>query len=146
MSTTKHEGTRAELEAQLAELSLRRVRHEVNGEAVMVTLHQDQDTQADSEGIEVTIPNQEGKAMVFFAWAAGSEPPTFTGPANHYTGKRSQLGSLSAFAWRKDRERFIAQTRGGAVAVTARQARKLKAGLDDRAFNELVAVLVGGEL
>lgn len=84
--------------------------------------------------------------MIYFAWAAGSTPPTFTGTANPYTGKRSQLGSLSAFAWRKDRDRFIEQTRGAAVAVTATQARKLKAGLDDRAFNALVAVLTGGDL
>ena len=84
--------------------------------------------------------------MIYFAWAAGSTPPTFTGTANPYTGKRSQLGSLSAFAWRKDRDRFIEQTRGAAVAVTATQARKLKAGLDDRAFNALVAVLLGGDI
>ena len=84
--------------------------------------------------------------MIYFAWAAGSTPPTFTGTANPYTGKRSQLGSLSAFAWRKDRDRFIEQTRGAAVAVTATQARKPKARLDDRAFNALVAVLLGGDL
>lgn len=84
--------------------------------------------------------------MIFFAWAAGSTPPTFTGTANPRTGKRSQLGSLSAFAWRKDRDRFIERTRGAAVAVTATQARKLKAGLDDRAFNALVVALTGGDL
>ena len=84
--------------------------------------------------------------MRYFAWAAGSTPPTFTGTANPYTGKRSQLGSLSAFSWRRDRDRFIEQTRGAAVAVTAKQARELKAGLDERAFNELVAVLTGGGL
>ena len=84
--------------------------------------------------------------MRYFAWAAGSTPPTFTGTANPYTGKRSQLGSLSAFAWRKDRDRFIEQTRGAAVAVTATQARKLKAGLDDRAFDALVVALTGGDL
>lgn len=84
--------------------------------------------------------------MRYFAWAAGSTPPTFTGTANPYTGKRSQLGSLSAFSWRRDRDRFIEQTRGAAVAVTAKQARELKAGLDERAFNELVAVLTGGDL
>ncbi|POV93086.1 hypothetical protein C3418_04275 [Aeromonas sp. ASNIH8] len=84
--------------------------------------------------------------MIYFAWAAGSTPPTFTGTANPYTGKRSQLGSLSAFDWRSDRDRFIEQTKGAAVAVTAKQARELKAGLDDRAFKELVAVLIGGDL
>ena len=84
--------------------------------------------------------------MIYFAWAAGSTPPTFTGTANPYTGKRSQLGSLSALAWRKDRDRFIEQTRGAAVAVTATQARKLKAGLDDRAFDALVVALTGGDL
>ena len=82
--------------------------------------------------------------MRYFAWAAGSTPPTFTGTANQHTGKRSQLGSLSAFLWRSDRDRFIAQTKGAAVAVTAKEARELKAGLDDRAFKELVAVLLGG--
>lgn len=84
--------------------------------------------------------------MIYFAWAAGSTPPTFTGTANPYTGKRSQLGSLSAFYWRRDRDRFIEQTKGAAVAVTAKQARELKAGLDERAFKELVAVLLGGDL
>jgi len=83
--------------------------------------------------------------MIFFAWAAGSTQPTLTGPANPYTGKRSQLGSLSAFLWRSDRDRFIEQTRGAAVAVTAKQARKLKAGLDDRAFDALVVALTGGD-
>ena len=82
--------------------------------------------------------------MTYFAWAAGSTPPTFTGTANPYTGKRSQLGSLSAFLWRSDRDRFIEQTRGAAVAVNAKQARELKAGLTEQAFNELVAVLLGG--
>ena len=84
--------------------------------------------------------------MIYFAWANGSEQPTFTGPINPRTGKRSQVGSLSAFNWRSDRDRFIEQTRGGAIAVTAKQARELKAGLDDRAFKELVAVLIGGDL
>ncbi|MGS3184910.1 hypothetical protein ACB288_14415 [Aeromonas taiwanensis] len=83
--------------------------------------------------------------MTYFAWAAGSTPPTFTGTANQHTGKRSQLGSLSAFLWRSDRDRFIEQTRGAAVAVTAKQARKLKAGLDDRAFDALVVALTGGD-
>lgn len=84
--------------------------------------------------------------MTYFAWAAGSTQPTFIGPAHHRTGKRSQQGSLSAFSWRSDRDRFIEQTKGAAVAVTAKQARELKAGLDDRAFKELVAVLIGGDL
>ena len=84
--------------------------------------------------------------MTYFAWAAGSTQPTLTGPANPYTGKRSQAGSLSAFSWRSDRDRFIGQTKGAAVAVTAKQARELKAGLDERGFNELVDVLTGGDL
>lgn len=84
--------------------------------------------------------------MTYFAWAAGSTQPTLTGPANPYTGKRSQLGSLSAFSWRSDRDRFIEQTRGAAVAVTAKQARKLKGGLSDRAFDALVVALTGGDL
>ena len=84
--------------------------------------------------------------MTYFAWANGSEPATFIGPAHHRTGKRSQQGSLSAFLWRSDRDRFIEQTRGAAVAVTAKQARKLKAGLDDRAFDALVVALTGGDL
>ncbi|MNR67504.1 hypothetical protein D3C85_1915410 [compost metagenome] len=45
---------------------------------------------------------------------------------------------------RSDRDRFLAQTKGAAVAVTAKEARELKAGLDDRAFKELVVVLLGG--
>lgn len=84
--------------------------------------------------------------MRYFAWASGSEPATFIGPAHPRTGKRSQQGSLSAFSWRSDRDRFIEQTRGAAVAVTARQARELKAGLDDRSFDALVAALTGGGL
>ena len=84
--------------------------------------------------------------MTYFAWAAGSTPPTFTGTANPRTGKRSQAGSLSAFSWRRDRDRFIEQTKGAAVAVTAKQARELKAGLDERGFNELVDLLTGGDL
>ena len=84
--------------------------------------------------------------MTYFAWAAGSTQPTLTGPANPYTGKRSQLGSLSAFSWRSDRDRFIEQTRGAAVAVTAKQARELKAGLTQQEFTELVTVLTGGDL
>ncbi|MEA9437005.1 hypothetical protein VCX44_14605 [Aeromonas caviae] len=84
--------------------------------------------------------------MTYFAWAAGSTPPTFTGTANQHTGKRSQLGSLSAFLWRSDRDRFIEQTRGAAVAVTAKQARELKAGLTQQEFTELVTVLTGGDI
>ncbi|MGU5693134.1 hypothetical protein [Aeromonas veronii] len=84
--------------------------------------------------------------MRYFAWAAHGSEPTFTGPINPRTGKRSQAGSLSAFDWRRDRDRFIEQTKGAAVVVTAKQARELKAGLDEQAFNELVAVLTGGGL
>ena len=82
--------------------------------------------------------------MTYFAWASSTEQPTPIGPINPRTGKRSQAGSLSAFSWRSDRDRFIEQTKGAAVAVTAKQARELKAGLDERGFNELVAVLLGG--
>lgn len=84
--------------------------------------------------------------MTYFAWAAHGSEPVFVGPINPRTGKRSQAGSLSAFDWRRDRDRFIEQTKGAAVAVTAKQARELKAGLDERAFKELVAVLLGGTL
>lgn len=83
--------------------------------------------------------------MTFFAWAAHTSAPTYIGPVNPRTGKRSQAGSLSAFNWRSDRDRFIAQARGAAVAVTAKEAREFKAGLDEQAFNVLVAVLVGGD-
>ena len=82
--------------------------------------------------------------MTYFAWANGSSPATFIGPTHPRTGKRSQQGSLSAFMCRSDRDHFLAQTKGAAVAVTAKEARELKAGLDDRAFKELVAVLLGG--
>lgn len=82
--------------------------------------------------------------MTYFAWANGSEPATFIGPTHPRTGKRSQQGSLSAFMCRRDRDRFLAQTKGAAVAVTAKEARELKAGLDDWAFKELVVVLLGG--
>jgi hypothetical protein len=82
--------------------------------------------------------------MTYFAWANGTNPPTFIGPPNPRTGKCSQQGSLSAFMCRRDRERFIAQTKGAAVAITAKEARAFKAGLDDRAFKALVAVLLGG--
>ena len=84
--------------------------------------------------------------MIYFAWASSTEQPTFTGPINPRTGKRSQAGSLSAFDWRSDRDRFIEQTRGAAVAVTAKQARELKAGLTQQEFTELVVVLTGGDL
>jgi len=83
--------------------------------------------------------------MIYYAWAPAAPQPTFIGPTNPKTGKRSQAGSLSAFASREAREQFVEQTNGAAVAVTAKQARRLKAGLNDRAFNELVNVLVGGE-
>ncbi|MDM5113590.1 hypothetical protein [Aeromonas salmonicida] len=82
--------------------------------------------------------------MTYFAWANGSSPATFIGPTHPRTGKRSQQGSLSAFMCRSDRDRFLVQTKGAAVAVTAKEARELKAGLDDRAFKELVVVLLGG--
>ena len=84
--------------------------------------------------------------MTYYAWAPAAQQPTFIGPANPKTGKRSQAGSLSAFANRKTRDEFIASTGGMAGAVTAKQARQMKAGLDERAFNELVSVLMGGEL
>ena len=84
--------------------------------------------------------------MRYFAWAAHGSEPTFVGSINPHTGKRSQAGSLSVFGWRRDRDRFIEQTKGAAVAVTAKQARELKAGLTEQAFNELVAVLTGGDL
>ena len=84
--------------------------------------------------------------MTYFAWASSTEQPTFTGPINPRTGKRSQAGSLSAFDWRSDRDRFIEQTRGAAVAVTAKQARELKAGLTQQEFTELVVVLTGGDI
>ncbi|MCR3968120.1 hypothetical protein [Aeromonas veronii] len=83
--------------------------------------------------------------MTYYAWAPAAQQPTFIGPANPKTGKRSQAGSLSAFAHRRLRDEFIANTSGIAVAVNAKQARQLKAGLDDRAFHELVDLLVGGE-
>lgn len=84
--------------------------------------------------------------MRYFAWAAHGSEPAFVGPVNPHSGKRSQAGSLSAFSWRSDRDRFIEQTRGAAVAVTAKQARELKAGLTQQEFNELVVVLTGGDL
>ena len=83
--------------------------------------------------------------MIYFAWAQAGGEPAFVGPVNPRTGKRSQAGSLSAFTTRRQREQFIAQTRGAAVTVTAKQARERKAGLDDRAFKELVNVLIGDD-
>ena len=83
--------------------------------------------------------------MTYYAWAPAAQQPTFIGPANPKTGKRSQAGSLSAFACRQERDAFIASTNGMARVVTATQARQLKAGLDERAFNELVRLQVGGE-
>ncbi|WP_290434365.1 hypothetical protein, partial [Aeromonas caviae] len=58
----------------------------------------------------------------------------------------SRVGVLGGFGCGLVRVRFIGQSKGAAVAVTAKQARELKAGLDERAFNELVAVLTGGDL
>ena len=84
--------------------------------------------------------------MRYFAWAAHGSEPAFVGPVNPHSGKRSQAGSLSAFSWRRDRDRFIEQTRGAAVAVTAKQARELKAGLTQQEFNALVVALTGGDL
>ena len=84
--------------------------------------------------------------MRYFAWAAHGSEPAFVGPVNPHSGKRSQAGSLRAFSWRSDRDRFIEQTRGAAVAVTAKQARELKAGLTQQEFTELVVVLTGGDL
>ncbi len=84
--------------------------------------------------------------MIYFAWAAHGSEPAFVGPVNPHSGKRSQAGSLSAFSWRRDRDRFIEQTKGAAVAVTAKQARELKAGLTQQEFTELVTVLTGGDI
>ena len=83
--------------------------------------------------------------MTYYAWAPAAQQPTFIGPANPKTGKRSQAGSLSAFACRQQRNAFIASTNGMARVVTATQARQLKAGLDERAFNQLVVLSVGDE-
>ncbi|MGN4953566.1 hypothetical protein ACTG22_12810 [Aeromonas caviae] len=83
--------------------------------------------------------------MTYYAWAPAAQQPTFIGPANPKTGKRSQAGSLSAFACRQQRDAFIASTNGMARVVTATQARQLKAGLDERAFNQLVVLSVGDE-
>lgn len=83
--------------------------------------------------------------MTYYAWVPAAQQPTFIGPANPKTGKRSQSGSLSAFACRRQRDAFIASTSGMARVVTATQARQLKAGLDERAFNQLVVLSVGDE-
>lgn len=83
--------------------------------------------------------------MTYFAWAQEGQEPQYIGPANPRTGKRSQMGSLSAFTNPLRRDHFVTLTHGAAVAVSAKQARALKAGLGDRAFNELVNVLTGGE-
>ncbi|MGL4715084.1 MAG: hypothetical protein ACRCWL_04155 [Aeromonas sp.] len=82
----------------------------------------------------------------YFAWAAHGQAVSYCGPANRHNGKRSQAGCLSAFTGQIARDAFIELTKGAAVAVTAKQARELKAGLDEPAFNELVAVLIGGDL
>ncbi|MNC22921.1 hypothetical protein D3C76_864950 [compost metagenome] len=84
--------------------------------------------------------------MIYFAWAADGQTETFYGPLNPRTGKRSHVGVLSAFSSRKARSAFIEQSQGAAAVVTRPYARQMKAGLEDRAFNELVAVLVVGEL
>lgn len=83
--------------------------------------------------------------MIYFAWAADSQAETFYGPPNPRTGKRSRVGELSAFTSRKARSVFIEQSQRAVAVVTRPYARQMKAGLEDRAFNELVAVLVGGE-
>ncbi len=82
--------------------------------------------------------------MIYFAWVPDSQTETFYGPPNPRTGKRSRVGVLSAFTSRKARSAFIEQSQG-AVVVTRPYARQMKAGLDERAFNELVVALVGGE-
>ncbi|ATL94023.1 hypothetical protein CK911_15280 [Aeromonas sp. CU5] len=84
--------------------------------------------------------------MIYFAWAADSQTETFYGPPNPRTGKRSHVGVLSAFTSRKARSVFIEQSQRAVAVVTRPYARQMKAGLDERAFNELVAALVGGEV
>lgn len=84
--------------------------------------------------------------MIYYAWAQTGDKPLCIGLVNPKTGRRSQAGSLSAFTSRRLRDQFIAQTQGTAVAVTAKQARERKAGLDERAFKELVNVLIGGDV
>lgn len=83
--------------------------------------------------------------MIYFAWAADSQAETFYGPLNPRTGKRSRVGVLSVFTSRKARSAFIEQSQGAAAVVTRPYTRQMKAGLDYRAFKELVAILVGGE-
>lgn len=79
--------------------------------------------------------------MIYFAWAADSQTETFYGLPNPRTGQRSYAGVLSS----KARTVFIEQSRGIAVAVTHPFARQMRAGLNERVFNELVAVLTGGQ-
>lgn len=83
--------------------------------------------------------------MIYFAWAPDGHTETLYGPPNPRTGKRSHTGVLSAFTSRKARTAFMEQSRGLAMAVTRPFARQMRGGLDERAFNELVAVLSGGE-
>ncbi|MCD6617039.1 hypothetical protein [Aeromonas veronii] len=83
--------------------------------------------------------------MIYFAWYQHGEMAMLTGPENPRTGKRSCAGNLSAFTSQKQRAAFTRLSGGKAIPVTRSQARQLKAGLDERAFNELVAVLIGGE-
>ncbi|MCX0435267.1 hypothetical protein [Aeromonas veronii] len=64
--------------------------------------------------------------MIYFAWAPDSHTETLYGPP-------------------KARTAFMEQSRGLAMAVTRPFARQMGAGLDERAFNELVAVLNWGE-
>jgi hypothetical protein len=84
--------------------------------------------------------------MIYFAWAAYSQTETFYGPPNSRTGKRSRVGVLSTFTSRNARSVFIEQSQRAVAVVTRPYARQMKAGLDERAFNELVAALVGGEV
>lgn len=84
--------------------------------------------------------------MIYFAWAADSQAETFYGPPNPRTGKRSRVGVLSTFTSRKARSVFIEQSQRAVAVVTRPYARQMKAGLDEWAFNELVAALVGGEV
>ncbi len=84
--------------------------------------------------------------MIYFAWAPDGQAETLYGPPNPRTSKRSHSGGLSAFTSCKARAAFIEQSRGIAVAVTRPFARQMRAGLNERAFNVLVAALVGGEI
>ena len=80
--------------------------------------------------------------MTYYAWVQAGGEPAFVGPVNPRTGKRSQAGSLSAFANRKARDEFVARSHR-AIAVNAGEARQLKAGLGQKAFEQLVALSVG---